>query len=108
MAGQSQSPDGSFAVTSTRPYLIRAPALVLMRADLTGGTIVPFVVFVAAMQSVNLWEVQVWDLVRSIMASWIISFSSWRVGLMVRMLFWMKRLAGLVVVCSNWPFLELR
>jgi hypothetical protein len=37
IAGQIQSPCGSFAVTSTRPYLILFLPLVFSRADRTGG-----------------------------------------------------------------------
>jgi len=51
IAGHNQSPTGSFAMTSTRPNLIEAPSLVLMRPDLTGLMIVPLVVFVVATQS---------------------------------------------------------
>lgn len=51
MAGQSQSPSGIVATTSTRPYLSVAPLRVLIRPDLTGGTMVPLVTFVAALQS---------------------------------------------------------
>jgi len=58
MAGHSQSPAGSFAVTSMRPYLIENDFLVLRRADLTGLMMLPFVVFVTATQSDQVLEVQ--------------------------------------------------
>lgn len=58
IAGQSQSPAGSFAVTSIRPYLIEDDFLVLRRADLTGLIMVPLVVFVTATQSDQVLEVQ--------------------------------------------------
>src|ERR1700744_3605450 len=51
MAGHSQSPRGSLAVTSTRPYLMWRPGLVVTRADLTGGTMDPLAVLVTATQS---------------------------------------------------------
>lgn len=43
IAGQSQSPCGILAVTSTRPYLIDFFPLVESLADLTGGIVVPSV-----------------------------------------------------------------
>jgi len=58
IAGQSQSPAGSLAVTSMRPYLIDDDFLVLRRADFTGLMMVPFVVFVTATQSDQVLEVQ--------------------------------------------------
>ena len=41
IAGQSQSPRGSFARTSTFPYAIVTEFMVLMRADWTGWIVEP-------------------------------------------------------------------
>lgn len=43
MAGHSQSPFAARATTSTRPYLMDFLPLVVIRADRTGGKIVPVV-----------------------------------------------------------------
>src|SRR3569833_119384 len=87
MAGQSQSPCGSLAVTSTRPYLIvAAPFLVVIRPDLVGGTILlfPVVVLVAATQSLNFLDVQVPSLSRSMTVFFSMRAASWSVGLIHR------------------------
>ena len=82
MPGQSQSPAGRLAVTSTRPYLIVAPALVLIRPDLTGLTIVPLVTFVTTTQLVYTSDEQLLSCNRSIMLFFSIKLASWREGLM--------------------------
>src|SRR6478735_6672026 len=84
IAGQSQSPSGSLAVTSTRPYLMLAPFLVLMRPDLAGGITVSFppVKLVAATQLDQTLEVQVPSLRRLITLFFCINFESCRVALM--------------------------
>lgn len=79
--GHSQSPAGNFARTSTRPYLMLMDFLVLSRADLTGFTMVPFVVFVVATQSDHRFEVQL--LLRRLIVLLVVSsVGSWRVGWM--------------------------
>ena len=84
MAGQSQSPSGMRAVTSTRPYLIEAPRRVLRRAERTGGTmeLLPAVVLVAATQFSKRVDVQSPEERRSILESERRSLSSCRVALM--------------------------
>jgi hypothetical protein len=59
-----------------------APILVLMRADLTGGMMVPFVMLVDATQLDQRSDVQSPLAVRLITLLVVISVSSWRVGLM--------------------------
>lgn len=76
IAGQSQSPSGILAVTSTRPYLMVAPFLVLIRPDRTGGTMEPVVKLVAATQFLRTVEEQVPSAVRltTLLASMSSSF----------------------------------
>lgn len=64
MAGQSQSPTGNLAVTSTRPYLIDFFPFVVSRADRTGGIIVPSVEFEAIPQAVRVLPVHEPSVVR--------------------------------------------
>lgn len=59
IAGHSQSPAGSVAVTSTRPNLMVAPFLVLMRPDRTGWIIVPLVVLVDVTQLCQVFDEQI-------------------------------------------------
>jgi hypothetical protein len=107
IAGHSQSPAGSFATTSTRPNLIEAPSLVLMRPDLTGLTIVPLVVFVEVTQSVHLPPVQPWPR-RSITLFDSMTLWSCRVGLIVRIPSLTKTFSSVLVVISNWPLLRCK
>jgi hypothetical protein len=58
IAGQSQSPAGSFAMTSTRPYFMPLFPLVLRRADWTGGIIIPLVSFERTEHALMLSPVQ--------------------------------------------------
>src|ERR1700761_7425516 len=84
MPGQSQSPRGSLAVTSTRPYLIFVLKRVETRADLTGGTMVPLLRFVMAAQSAQRVEehVVLVELSRLMMLPLVSRrVLSWRVGL---------------------------
>ncbi len=106
MAGQSQSPWGILATTSTRPYLILAPTLVLMRPDFTGWTMVPLVVFVDVIQSDHTVEVHVPVAVRLMTLLVVMRVSFWRVGLMYSFPSWMKTFSSSPVVSSNWPFLH--
>lgn len=55
MAGHNQSPAGSLASTSMRPYLM-ALVLALNLADLTGLTMVPLVVLVEETQFAHVSE----------------------------------------------------
>jgi hypothetical protein len=64
MAGHSQSPAGSFATTSTLPYLIVLVPLVVRRADRTGGMIVPVEELLKAAQLAFVVPVQVPSAVR--------------------------------------------
>lgn len=64
IAGQSQSPAGNVAVTSTRPYLIFAPNFVLMRPDLTGCMMVPVVRLVMDTQFCSRSDEQILSAVR--------------------------------------------
>lgn len=105
IAGQSQSPAGNFAVTSTLPYLI--DALVLKRADLTGLTIVPFVTSVVATQLFHVSEEQVPSLSRLITVFFSIRAGSCRVGLMCNAPSWTKEFSSVLVVCSNCPLLAM-
>ena len=82
MAGHSQSPAGSLASTSTRPYLMAAPLLVSIRPDLTGLTIVLLVVLVLVTQSDHRVEEQVPAWVRLMTLLCSMRFLSWRVGFM--------------------------
>ena len=82
MAGHSQSPAGSLASTSTRPYLITAPSLVSMRPLLAGLTIVLLVVLVLVTQSDQSMEEQVPVWVRLMTLSCSMRLLFWRVGLM--------------------------
>ena len=104
MAGQSQSPVGSVAMTSTRPYLIVAPFFVLMRPDLTGGMIVPLVVFVTALHSKKVVPVQL--LSRFRVWFWVMSLLSWRVGLIWRLPFWRNTFSLVAVAWLNSPLLN--
>jgi hypothetical protein len=52
MAGQSQSPRGSLATTSTRPKRIDRLFFVLMREDMTGGMTVSVVMLETTPQAV--------------------------------------------------------
>jgi len=101
IAGHIQSPTGILATTSTRPYLIDAPAFVLSLADLTGLTIVPLVVLVVATQSEN--EVYVQALPRSRRLS--VSMRAWScsVGLMYSAPSLMKEFSASEVVMLNSP-----
>ena len=101
IAGHSQSPAGNFAVTSTRPYLILAPALVLMRADLTGLTIVPLVVLVVATQLKNWSDVHVFSFSRLMVAFLLIRLGFCNVGLSHKCPSLMKEFSSVFVVCSN-------
>lgn len=106
MAGQSQSPAGSFALTSTRPYLILAPFFVLIRPDLTGLMMVPLVTLVPATQFERTVDVHIPLAVRLLTLSSVISFSSCKVGLMISWPFLTKTFSSVFVVSSNWPFLK--
>lgn len=82
--------------------LMVAPLEVFIRPDLMGGMMVPLVVFVTALQSIQLVPVQsvsvrFWSLV--------MRAASWRVGLMWRAPSWIKTFSVPVVVCSNSPLL---
>jgi hypothetical protein len=59
IAGHSQSPRGSLATTSTRPYLIDFFPFVVSLADRTGGIMVPLVEFELIEQEATDVEVQV-------------------------------------------------
>ena len=82
IAGHNQSPVGSIASTSTRPYLITAPFLVSMRPLLTGLTIVLFVVLVLTIQSDQRVEEQMPDRVRLMTLLCSMRLLFWRVGMM--------------------------
>lgn len=101
MAGQSQSPSGRRATTSTRPYLMLVLDLVLRRADLTGLTMVPLVVLVAERQSVKTCEEQMPWALRSTMLSFSMSLLSWSVGLRYRTPSWTYAFSSVFVVTSN-------
>ena len=105
MAGQSQSPEGIVAVTSTLPYFITAPFLVLIRPDFAGLTIVPFVVLVDVRQSDHILLVQKPPFRRSTIVLLLISFCSWRVGFITRLPSFMKIFSSESVVISNCPLL---
>ena len=104
-AGHNQSPTGSFAVTSTRPYLILAPAFVLMRADLTGLTIVPLVVLVVATQLMNWFDVHVLSLSRLIVVFLLMRLGFCSDGWSHNCPSLIKEFSSVSVVCSNWPLL---
>ena len=76
MAGQSQSPEGSVAVTSTRPYVMVAPFLEFIRPDLTGFTMVWLVTLVTATQLKDVSEEQIPCEVKFMTLFVSISFSS--------------------------------
>lgn len=77
-----------------------------MRADFTGGMMVPFVVFVEATQLDQMSEVQRPEAVRLMTLFVVMSDSSWRVGLMYSCPSLMNRFSGSDVVCSNCLFLR--
>ena len=83
IAGHNQSPDGIFAVTWTRPYLIVPPALVLIRPDFTGCTISLEVRFVMETQLVRMSEEQVPSAVKLITLLASMRVASCKVGLMM-------------------------
>jgi hypothetical protein len=58
MAGHSQSPSGIFASISIRPYLMNFFPFVINLADLTGGIMVPRVLFERMAQEIVAVEVQ--------------------------------------------------
>jgi hypothetical protein len=74
-----------------------------MRPDLTGCTIVPFVMLVAVTQLKGRSEVavQVPFAVKLMTLLVVTSVSSWRVGLMCSWESWMKMFSGESVVSSN-------
>jgi len=73
---------GICATTSIRPYLIDAPLIVFSRADFTGLTMVPLVMFVVATQSDQDVEVQLPSARRLMTLLVLMRDSSWSVGLM--------------------------
>lgn len=72
-----------------------------MRPDLTGGMMVPFVVFVTAWQSYHLFEEQIPCFSRSMVLFFSIRDASWRLGLMCSFPSWTKTFSSVVVVSSN-------
>ena len=82
-------------------------ALVLRRAERTGGTMVELVVFVEATQLDGTSDVQIPSAVRLRMLFVVISLSSVRVGRMWSCPSATKEFSSSFVVYSNWPFLSV-
>lgn len=92
-------------MTSTLPYLMLAPSFVFKRADLTGCTMVPLVVFVEVTQLLHTSDVQRPVAVRLMTLLEVMRDSSWSVGLRYSLPSLMKTFSSSAVVCSNCPFL---
>ena len=106
MAGHNQSPAGIFATTSTRPYLIPACPLVLIRPDLTGFIIVWLVAFVASQQLYHRSDVQEPSAVKFKSSYLALSkLSSWSVGAMTKFPPSIYTFSVPFVVNSNSPLL---
>lgn len=60
MRGQSQSPVGIFALTSTRPYFMSTLPRVVMEAERTGGIVIDEFLSEAMMQLAGVEMVQCW------------------------------------------------
>ena len=79
----------------------------LMRADFTGLTMVPFVELVTETQLRRCGEEQMPISVRLSTAPLVVtSFSSWRVGRICRAPSLMNEFSSELVVYSNWPLLR--
>lgn len=107
IAGHSQSPRGSRARTSTRPYWIDVLLIVVRRADCTGLMTVRVVSFDTTPHAVLLTLVHPVKLnVCALKIADVPIASEVRVGTMYRMPSSIKVLFALLVVISNSPFLR--